>query len=159
MRVTRLLAVMLLLAPLFPALASAQSGEDDMVALKDGSEISREATTYRLTKQMLPRFASAFHEIILVRRSDVAAFAAIRPGTPIPPKMAAIYASAKISRDEWYKFYTAAITALLVGDVTSNTAAYPILDENIRFVNANAAAMKQMQPDMAEMTRHLAGRK
>jgi hypothetical protein len=63
--------------------------------------------------------------------------------------MQSIYAKAKISADEWRKFFVAAITARLMGDVDDNTAEYPILQANIRFVNAHPKEMAPIDADMA----------
>ena len=121
-----------------------------MAYLEDGTGIDRDATTYRLTKQVMPRFAAALHQVAELRKSDPAAFEGGGPDGP-PPKVAAIYANAKISAEEWSKFFSAVLASYMVGEVNSNSAAYPILQDNIRFVKANAAAMKGINADMASM--------
>ena len=152
MRLARLLAAMLALAALCPSLVRAQGGgsDDKMAYLKDGTGVEREATTYRLTKQVMPRFAAALHQVAALRKSDPSAFEGGGPSGP-PPKIAAIYADAKISSEEWSKFFLAVLAAYMVGEVNANSAAYPILQENIRFVKANAAAMKGINADIGSM--------
>ena len=148
MRLLRLLAAITVLsvAPLAPP-ASAQS-TDNMVELKDGTGIDRDGATYRLTKQVVPRFAAALRQMAALRKSDPEIFAGAGKDA-IPPKMQAIFGSSKITMEEYGKFFTAVFTAHMIGEVSDNSAAYPILHENIRFVKANAAAMKQINADIA----------
>ena len=155
MRPLRLLAALALLAAASPALAQSS---DNMVYLKDGVGVDRDGATYRLTKAVMPRFAAALHELAALRSTDPATFEAAGPGT-LPPRMQAIYTKAEITPEEWSKFFTAVLTARIVGEVSDNSSAFPILHENIRFVKANAAAMKQIDADMAAFMGDLEVRK
>jgi hypothetical protein len=149
MRPVRVLTALLVLAGVFPVVAQAQEEDSKMAYLKDGTGIDRDATTYRLTKQVMPRFAAALREVAALRKSDPSAMA----GGPaeVPPRMRAIFTAAKITPEEWSRFFSTALASYMVGEVSDNTAAYPILNENIRFVKANAAAMKGINADMASM--------
>jgi hypothetical protein len=120
---------------------------DNMVHFKDGSGVDRDGATYRITKAVLPRFAAALHELAALRKSDPALFAA-RPDA-LPPAVRAIYARAKITPEEWGRFFSAVLTARLIGEESDNSAEFPVLHENIRFLRANAAAMKQIDVDIA----------
>ena len=148
MRLFRLLAALTVVMAASPARAQET---DNMVHLKDGVGIDRDGATYRLTKAVMPRFAAALHEFAAMGPSDRALFESAEPGA-MPPKMQAIYTKAKITPEEWGRFFTAVLTARLVGEVSDNSAAFPILHENIRFVKANAAAMKQIDADMMALT-------
>ena len=145
MRLVRLLAALALVAAAAPARAQ---DADNMVHFKDGTGVHRDGATYRLTKAVMPRFAAALHELAALRASDPAVFEAAGPGA-IPPKMQAIYTRTKITPEEWSKFFTALLTTRIVGEVSDNSAGFPILHENIRFVKANAAALKPIDADMA----------
>jgi hypothetical protein len=73
MRLSHLAAALLALAVASPVTVWAQDHEDKMAHLKDGTGIDRTATTYRLTKPVMPRFAAALHDVAELRKSDPSA--------------------------------------------------------------------------------------
>jgi hypothetical protein len=139
-------AAALLLVVAAPRAARAQ--DDDMVALKSGTSIERDAVTYRLTMPVLPKFAAALHEMVRLRKTDPAVFEQIT-ATNTPPAVAAMYSRAGISMDEYGKFFSALMGATLIGEENTDTAEFPVLAANIRFIKAHPKEMAPINADLA----------
>jgi hypothetical protein len=141
-------AAALLFAVVAPRAARAQ--DDNMVTLKSGTGIEREAVTYRLTVPVLPRFAAALHETVLLRNTNPAVFKE-QTATYTPPAVAAIYSKAKISPDEFQDFFSALMGATLIGEESPDTAEFPVLAANIRFIKAHPKEMTPINADLAAL--------